>query len=241
MNDSLQHRQQLRQQIKYQFKCVMLGCSGSGKSSIVRRYMMNDFINNMAPSIGAAFDFKYIQTECGVVKLDVWDTAGQERFDSIMPLYYKQCDIAIIVYDATSHDTFTKAKTWITRVRKESKKEPMFILVGNKIDLGDHIFIEEAKQYALDNDMVFYECSAKTGQNIHDIFNDSCDFLAKSISNNNQNETAPTSVQPELNNTIKLENNLLTHTQQSSQKFDYVSSCMNVIKTPLDYIRVFKS
>lgn len=233
---------QLRHQIKYQLKCVMLGCSGSGKSSIVRRYIMDDFINNMDPSIGAAFDFKYLQTEHGVVKLDVWDTAGQERFNSIMPLYYKRCDIAVIVYDTTSHDTFMKAKTWITRIRRETEKEPMFILVGNKVDLGNHVFIEEAKQYARENNMVFYECSAKTGQNVQDIFNVSCyEFISKSISNNNQNETAPVPAQFESNKTIKLENNLLTRSPQVLQKYDYISSCMNVIKTPLEYIRIFNS
>ena len=219
------------QNLRHRIKCVMLGSSGSGKSSIVRRYMVNDFLNQIPPSIGGAFDFKYLKTETGIAKLDIWDTAGQERFDAIMPLYYKHCDIAIIVYDSTSYETFIKAKYWILRIKREVNKEPIFVLIGNKIDLGEHIFMKEAKQYADDNNIKFYECSAKTGHNIQNIFNDTC---VDCITENNQNfENNNTTTEA---NRIKLEYT----SSYISQKIDIISSCMDVIKFPFDYIGIFK-
>lgn len=221
------------QKDRRQIKCVMLGASGTGKSSIVRRYIHNDFILNIAPSIGAAFSFKYLKTDCGTIKLDLWDTAGQERFDSIMPLYYKQTDIAVIVYDTTSHETFEKAKIWIVRIKKEVKNEPLFVLVGNKIDMNNHDFVEEVKKYACENNILYFECSAKTGHNVQNIFNNTCyDFIKRSM---NIESSKHDIEKTEINNTIKLEIN------PNPQEIDYISSCMNVIKYPLNYVGIFKT
>lgn len=230
-NKTLNDFSDVLQKDRHQIKCIMLGSSGSGKSSLIRRYIHDDFILNMDASIGASFSSKYVKTDYGIIKLDLWDTAGQERFDSIIPLYYKNTDIVMIVYDTTSRATFKKAKHWIVRIKKEVRKEPLFVLIGNKIDIDNHIFVEDVKKYTIDNNISFFECSAKTGQNVQNLFNSTCyDFIKQHFEKCNNVLKIE-----EINNTIKLENTLIV------DKMNYLSLCMNLIRHPLNHVGIFKT
>lgn len=186
-------------EVKYQFKCILLGNSGTGKTSILNMYLTGKHDDNLMATIGATFSVKCIETENGLVRLDIWDTAGQERFESLMPLYYKKSDVAIIVYEIISKESLAKAKYWIERVKNEAIASPTFILVGNKNDLynkhnGTYKQIRhDAKEYALNNDIMHITASAKTGLNINLIFESGATIHAMkknemdNINNNNDN------------------------------------------------------
>jgi Ras-related protein Rab-5C len=155
---------------KHTIKCVFLGSSGSGKTSIIQAYIDSSFRYDTMPTIGAAFNSKIVHTDTmGDIKLNIWDTAGQERFDSLVFMYYKSSDIVFIVYDITYKDSYIRAKEWVNKLYAKNR---ILVLVGNKLDIHDErkISYNEAQIFANEFNILFFECSAKTRINIPNMF-----------------------------------------------------------------------
>lgn len=147
-------------------KIVIIGSSAVGKTSIVSRYLYNKFNMYSDSTIGAAFATKVVKDSYDKLhKLEIWDTAGQERYKSLVPMYYRDADAAIIVYDITSKVSMIEATKWIHDLKSRNLK---MIVVGNKYDLLDEVNILEIKKMFLDEHNIFV--SAKTGDNIDNIF-----------------------------------------------------------------------
>ena len=162
-----------------QFKLVLLGESAVGKSSIVHRFVKNTFDNMRESTIGAAFLTQSITLPENntTVKFEIWDTAGQERYKSLAPMYYRNANAALCVYDITSRSSFTKAQEWIKELKKQAPEGIVICLVGNKADLEENREVDEREvsQYINelnqeDNKVVAAECSAKSGDGVVDIF-----------------------------------------------------------------------
>ena len=94
-------------------KLVLLGEAAVGKSSLVLRFVSNDFQENKEPTIGAAFLTQKCTIGERTIKYEIWDTAGQERFASLAPMYYRNAQAAIVVYDITKPASFIKARHWL--------------------------------------------------------------------------------------------------------------------------------
>ena len=107
-----------------------------------------------------------------IVKFEIWDTAGQERYRSLAPMYYRGAAAALVVYDITAAESFQGAKTWIEELQRQGSADIVIGLAGNKMDLESkrEVSNEEAKTYAHDNGCIFFETSAKTGDNVKAIF-----------------------------------------------------------------------
>lgn len=106
------------------------------------------------------------------VKLQIWDTAGQESFRSITRSYYRGAAGALLVYDITRRETFNHLTRWLEEARQNSNSNMVVMLIGNKSDL-DHrraVSVDEGKQFAKENGLVFMETSAKTASNVEDAF-----------------------------------------------------------------------
>lgn len=84
-----------------QVKLVLLGEAAVGKSSLVLRFVNNEFQENKEPTIGAAFLTQKCKLQDKIIKFEIWDTAGQERFHSLAPMYYRNAQAAIVAYDIT--------------------------------------------------------------------------------------------------------------------------------------------
>ncbi|EJU01934.1 ras-domain-containing protein [Dacryopinax primogenitus] len=118
-----------------QVKLVLLGEAAVGKSSVVMRFVQNDFSENKEPTIGAAFLTQKCRLEDRVLRYEIWDTAGQERFHSLAPMYYRNAQAAVVVYDITKASSLEKAKSWVKELQRQANPNIVIALVGNKLDL----------------------------------------------------------------------------------------------------------
>lgn len=172
----------------YTFKLVILGHYSVGKSSIVLNFVKNEFNPNEESTIGAAFLTKTVFIDGTAVKFEIWDTAGQERYYSLIPMYYRGANAALVVYDITSAESFEKAKQWIEDLKTEKPDNFMKVLIGNKEDLTESAVITEemGRQYAEQEGLLFYRTSAKTGEGIKDLFLELATILPKDQAKSNQ-------------------------------------------------------
>jgi small GTP-binding protein len=118
-----------------QVKLVLLGEAAVGKSSVVLRFVSDEFQANKEPTIGAAFLTQKCRLEDRVLRYEIWDTAGQERFHSLAPMYYRNAQAAVVVYDVTKASSLEKAKTWVKELQRQANPNIVIALAGNKIDL----------------------------------------------------------------------------------------------------------
>ncbi|KAK7463737.1 Vacuolar protein sorting-associated protein 21 [Stygiomarasmius scandens] len=118
-----------------QVKLVLLGEAAVGKSSVVLRFVSNEFQPNKEPTIGAAFLTQKCRLDDRVLRYEIWDTAGQERFHSLAPMYYRNAQAAVVVYDVTKASSLEKAKSWVKELQRQANPNIVIALAGNKVDL----------------------------------------------------------------------------------------------------------
>ncbi|CAO3641694.1 unnamed protein product [Cunninghamella blakesleeana] len=157
-------------------KLVLLGESAVGKSSLVVRFVNKDFSENKEPTIGAAFLTQKCHLGDRTIKFEIWDTAGQERFHSLAPMYYRCAQAAVVVYDVTKSATLEKAKSWVKELQRQANQDIIIALVGNKLDIVTEdenerqVDADDARAYAEEFNLLFFETSAKTGEYVNDVF-----------------------------------------------------------------------
>ena len=153
-------------------KIVILGSQGVGKTSLVSKYLLNNYSEKIPPTIGASFRTCNINLDGCRVRLQIWDTAGQERFKCHAPLYYRNANGAILVFDITNYKSFLDMKMWVHELQMNVQETLTLTLVGNKIDLEDvrAVSREEAAAYANSLNAPYFETSVIENNNIESIF-----------------------------------------------------------------------
>jgi len=154
-------------------KLVFLGDQSVGKTSIITRFMYDNFDRHYQATIGIDFLSKTMYLEDRTVRLQLWDTAGQERFRSLIPSYIRDSSVAVVVYDVSNRASFLNTSKWIEDVKSERGSDVIICLVGNKTDLGSEkrqVSTEEGEEKATKDDLLFVECSAKAGYNVKALF-----------------------------------------------------------------------
>ncbi|KAL7669169.1 hypothetical protein ACOME3_009835 [Neoechinorhynchus agilis] len=106
------------------------------------------------------------------IRLQLWDTAGQERFQSLIPGYIRDSDMAVVVYSISDAESFNQIDKWIKGVRGERGDDVIIALVGNKTDLSDkrEVELEDGQARADELGAMFIETSAKSGYNVKKLF-----------------------------------------------------------------------
>eukprot|EP00698_Gefionella_okellyi_P020608 TRINITY_DN6489_c0_g1_i1.p1 TRINITY_DN6489_c0_g1~~TRINITY_DN6489_c0_g1_i1.p1 ORF type:complete len:236 (+),score=22.09 TRINITY_DN6489_c0_g1_i1:88-708(+) len=153
-------------------KLLFIGDTGSGKSCLLHRFVENRFKKDTGHTIGVEFGTKTVEASGKAVKLQVWDTAGQERFRSVTRNYYRSSAGIMLVYDITSRDTYNNVSRWLTDARDLAPANAIIVLIGNKVDLEDEreVTFLEASRFAQENDLLFLETSALSGDGVDDVF-----------------------------------------------------------------------
>ena len=145
-------------------KVILLGETGVGKTSIINRFISNEFINDNTITLGSSFSTKEIKKQNINYKLKIWDTTGQEKFHSVTNLFIKGSNIIILVYSVDSLDSFEQLNYWYKSLKRNLEGDKHILaVVGNKIDLNNEAVIseDEGKKFAENKNAIFKLISAK--------------------------------------------------------------------------------
>ena len=133
------------QDYDYLFKVLLIGNSSVGKSSLLLRFVDNQWNDLFVPTIGVDFKIRTMEIDNKNVKLQIWDTAGQERFKNITASYYRGAHGIFVVYDISDTESFKNINNWLIEIEKNANKNVYKILVG-KINEQYHINREKNSQ-----------------------------------------------------------------------------------------------
>ncbi|KAJ1556298.1 Ras- protein Rab-18-B [Cladochytrium tenue] len=157
------------------FKLLLIGDSGTGKSSLLLRFTDDAWLqpDEVSATIGVDFKVKVMDVDGKKYKLTIWDTAGQERFRTLTSSYYRGAQGVIMVYDVSNRQTFEHLQIWFNELDTyTSSKDVVKMLVGNKTDKDGVREVPRKDGEALARRMgtLFIETSAKTKMGVRDAF-----------------------------------------------------------------------
>ena len=184
------------------FKIIIIGDSGVGKSSLLKRAVQNRFDGSYQATIGFEFLLMHFKVNDLKIKLQIWDTCGQEMYRSLVQGFYRNTSLAIIVYDISSKKSYEGLDIWLKDLRQHTEENIPVFIIGNKMDLERQVSAEDAKIFAVSNRTIFFtECSAKTGEKVKSIFFEVALHFYNTYKKFNEQNKAPVA------NRLKLDDN----------------------------------
>jgi len=148
-----------------EYKIVVLGGGGVGKSALTIRLVTDNFLEEYDPTIEDSYR-KQVIIDNQTALLDILDTAGQEEFSSMKDQWMREGQGFLLVYNIASRGTFDELKqTYLKIQRVKERNDVPIVLAGNKCDLRDankdQVSQEEGTELASSWDVPFFETSAK--------------------------------------------------------------------------------
>ena len=161
-----------KQDYEFIFKVLLIGNSNVGKSSLFLKFVDDIWNDTFVPTIGVDFKIKTFEIDTKKIKMQIWDTAGQERFKNIIASYYRGAHGILLLYDVTDKDSFKNLSNWLIEIEKNSSKNVIKVLIGNKTDLEDKRVISknQGKDFADTYGLKFVETSVKKNINVKEAF-----------------------------------------------------------------------
>jgi small GTP-binding protein len=173
-------------------KIVLVGAAHSGKTSIVNRFLYGEFTLHTVSTTQPAFSQKVMNHKAHAISLEIWDTAGQERYHSLSPLFYRDAEAGIVVFDVTDSDSFGKASKWISELKQERGDGVFVIIAANKTDLEGKRVVDQAdgRKLAADWGAPYFETSAKSNLNVQELFTAICEAIVDKMAATSVNKTS---------------------------------------------------
>ncbi len=173
---------------EYVLKIIVIGPGSVGKSSIIRRFVKNEFSFDYKFTIGVEINSHLVEYKKGsFAQLTIWDIGGQERFKILRRSFYEGTYGALVVFDLSRPQTFSKMKEWISDLNLILENKIPFVILGNKSDLvpeiGESLHQNEIDHFVEKLDSTYFETSAKTGENIQEAFAHLARTIVKKIFN----------------------------------------------------------
>ena len=165
-----QNKEEVSSNRKKEFKklkVILLGEKDVGKTSLINRYVSNKFASFTQASFGDDIKQKKVEIDKTLtVDLAISDTTNEEKLGKITRNYYLDAHGAIIVFDLTNDNSFSKVKFWLDELKANAPRDIVYCILGNKSDLTADRTVKFEDAKALADDNLYYEVSAKTGNNV---------------------------------------------------------------------------
>jgi len=159
-----------------EFKLVLVGDGGVGKSTFVKRHLTGEFEKRYVPTLGVEVHNLRFITNYGPIVFNVWDTAGQEKFGGLRDGYYIHSQCAVAMFDVTSRVTYASVPKWYHDIQRTCGDIPV-VLVGNKVDAPERQLKAQQITFHRKRGIQYYDMSAKSNYNFEKPFL----FLARKL------------------------------------------------------------
>ncbi len=181
---------------KMKKKVCLLGDAAVGKTSLIRRYVFDEFDDKYITTLGAKVSKKEINIEYSKnlekpiqvnMILSIWDIIGQkdESAARVRPVYFSGGNGALVICDITRKETFENIPNWVSTFFKVTQSVPIVVL-GNKIDLyrNAEVFYEDLEKFSKKNNLPVFITSARTNNNVQQAFYKLTELMVENSLNN---------------------------------------------------------
>ncbi|OHS97203.1 rab small GTPase [Tritrichomonas foetus] len=151
-------------------KVILLGPHQSGKTSFFTQFTMNTFKTEYHPTVGISFQSQNVKIKDKFVKMCLWDFKSDDK--DLLPHYISNANVCLLFFDITSKQSFESLPGYLDIIYSHLDRNVFIMIVANKIDLcakSAEVSSFEAQQFAIENNALFYETSAKTKQNMNEL------------------------------------------------------------------------
>ncbi len=169
--------------VDFAWKVIIAGSGGVGKSTLIHRFMYNQFKEDMTMTIGCSHHSQYLERQSRNINLILWDLGGQKRFDVIHPAYVGGAVAGYAIFDMTDISTLMEIDRWVDLIRKYNSQETPVMLVGTKFDLIrdqqqlDDVYRLANEKVALFDLNAFLVTSSKLDINVKETIHYIVDYL----------------------------------------------------------------
>ena len=158
---------------EFNFKTVMIGEPGVGKSSIISRGVNNIFTNDYKATLCFDHSWKNYKVNNTKIRIQLWDTCGQEVYHSVIKNFYKSALCIFVVFAIDNNESFDQLSFWLNEIKESCPDDILIFLVGNKKDKENERAVSKEKidNFIQSNNIVnYYETSAANGENVDKLF-----------------------------------------------------------------------
>ena len=157
----MQSKEQKPNDVVAEYKLVLCGDGGTGKTTFVKRHLTGEFEKKYIATLGVEVHPMEFCTTRGVIRFQVWDTAGQEKLSCLRDGYYIGAHCAIIMFDVCSRVTYKNVTKWYKELTRVCEGIPI-VLVGNKVDVADRKVKARQILFPRKHGIQYYDISAKS-------------------------------------------------------------------------------
>ena len=155
-----------------EFKIITLGNTGVGKTSIIQRFVNDEFNPDQLSTLGVSLTFRVLTINNKNIKLKLIDTGGQEKYRSMSKSYFRHVDVVLFVFDLNLENSFESIQYWIDLFNESDDGNKIILkyLIGNKSDLEQNVDQGLIDELVKKNKLLYMSTSAKTKSQIDEMF-----------------------------------------------------------------------